>query len=823
MDVQGSQYHLLTGAGDWNRCVDANRGQPLGEDRTPAALEFDDDLGVLRLRRLAPPFRRAGRSVPVDPAARRGAGRDRFGTWYWIAEDGHSLLHRPAGATTTTLWWSADLVGSGCAPGGDFATCTAGPPPELLLQGLTVTSRQYLLAGYLHPGAGGLLVFDLQAGGDPQRMPWPTGSGFVPWDLADTPDGGALVLDQVNCTYWRLDSHLRVRSRRLGEPTPFRPVGAPGAPAVARPGAFAPIGVPLVAPSPSGDAHPVSIEPGPGGGVLILDSDPGRGYSLVQLYRADRLAWTVSLADAVEAVDTRDPTLQPHRYSLLGHDLAYSTGPLAGAGEAPLCYVADSEGNQVVAFALPADPDPAGNTGPASARFEQRPDFLPLRRRGGKALVRAGPGIWYDFADRWVPLEPFGECRFALSGRFTTPAAFTAGLPSGPDGAATVPTPAGVAFDSGRPGCVWHRLLLDAQIPGGTSVTVRARGNDDPDLLADTGWLAQPTPYQRSGPAELPWFDPWADRGDARGDGTGTWELLFQQVTGRYVELEITLTGNGRGTPLLRSLRAWFPRFSYPDHYLPAIYSGADSADRFLERLLANFEGFYTALEERIEHSHLVLDVRTAGAGDLPWLAAWFGLALEPQWDPPRRRFLVRHVDRFYRMRGTVAGLLATLRLFLHDPVLGAPVEDAVFASCGAGTGGRVRIVERFLTRGPVAPASGADPEPNVPGRVAAAAHRFDVLVAAELADDALAMVARIVELGKPAHTSFAVRRFHDLFAIGRARLGIDTALGDPPRFVPLVTGRDGLTGGYLGYPRPFDIDDRIVSDRDHVGALPAL
>ena len=64
----------------------------------------------------------------------------------------------------------------------------------------------------------------------------------------------------------------------------------------------------------------------------------------------------------------------------------------------------------------------------------------------------------------------------------------------------------------------------------------------------------------------------------------------------------------------------------------------------------------FTALEEKIEHTHLILDSRTAPAADLPWLACWFGLALDPQWDETRRRFLIRHVDRFYRLQHAGCG-----------------------------------------------------------------------------------------------------------------------------------------------------------------------
>ena len=836
MDVQGSQYHLIQGKADWARCVDSASSQALGgpwrdiveglPSATHTALEYDGTLQVLRLRRDTPLFRRAGRTLPMPESGRRGAGRDSYGNWYWIAEDRTSISWRPAASQVSTAWWSvADPLATCAGVGPGFATCTPTVRAGMTLQGLTVTSRHYLLAGYLYPGTrtdpgeSGLLVFDLQAGGEPLRMPWPRDSGFRPWDLADSPDGGVLVLDQANATYWRLDAHLRVRGLQTTTPALFQPADASAAEVIIGPAQ--PIGTPVASPGLRAPIHPVSIEPGPDDGVLILDSDPIRGYSLVHLFAGDELVWSVSLADAVEVIDPSDPTDTPQRYSLLGYDFAYAAGPLATSPDSPvLIYIADSEGKQVVAFQPETVEGGPGDEHTVAAR----PDFLPLRRWDGKALVRAGDGVWYDFDDRWIPVEVFTECRFESLATLTTPIGFSDLLGADPSGAGGVPTPAGSLFDSQLPGCMWHRLFLDAEIPNGTGVSVRARASDDPDLLPLAQWLPQPVPYRRTDGAELPWYDPWADLRDPNGqlpDRTGTWELLFQQVTGRYLEVELTLQGNGRSTPLLRSVRAWYPRFSYPAHYLPAIYPASDSPDRFLDRFLANFEGFYTATEERIEHSHLLLDARTTPAPDLPWLARWFGLALDPQWNEAQRRFLVRNIDRFYRLRGTVPGLVSTLRIYLS-----AAPDDSAFCDTGSGAGG-VRVVERFLTRDIGSAAGGPAPGP-APGsdeytRAAASAHRFDVLVPADMSADDQAMVQRIVETAKPAHTWFDVRPYFDLFVIGQARLGHDTELGNSAAYVPMVTGSNYLAAGYLGYPRPFDLADRIVVDRDRVGGLPAL
>src|SRR5205807_4145577 len=107
----------------------------------------------------------------------------------------------------------------------------------------------------------------------------------------------------------------------------------------------------------------------------------------------------------------------------------------------------------------------------------------------------------------------------------------------------------------------------------------------------------------------------------------------------------------------------------------------------------ANFEGLYTNLEDKIEHIAELFDSRTAPVESLEWLACWFGLVLDPQWDEHRRRLLIRHIDQLYRRRGTSYGIEIALRLYL-DPV----VSDSLFDPSCLGTG-TVRIIEQFSTR----------------------------------------------------------------------------------------------------------------------------
>ena len=169
--------------------------------------------------------------------------------------------------------------------------------------------------------------------------------------------------------------------------------------------------------------------------------------------------------------------------------------------------------------------------------------------------------------------------------------------------------------------------------------------------------------------SELPWLleGPGAVTDAAQGEGS--WELLFQRATGRFLQIRLTLSGDELATPRLVALRAWFPRFSYSQRYLPALYREDDTSADFLERFLANFEGLFTSLEDRIAGAAALFDVRTAPADTLDWLGGWLGLVLDPALPEERRRQLIQHAVTMYHYRGTTQGVRLAVRLALTGDV----------------------------------------------------------------------------------------------------------------------------------------------------------
>ena len=661
MDANGTRFHLLLGERDWATCRDAN-GPRVALDaqfrRAPATCDSAADSGgfywdqahaALTLRPCLVKFEASPNDTPPDPsgADRRGAARDQFGNVYWIAQSTTEIRVIPSGTGAAAHFWSTG-DGARCngdVPYGSFhradAPATLRP---LTFAGLAVTDDHYLVVGVVAPS--GVLVFDLHAGGPPQQLLWPADApSFVPFDLARRPGGGVWMLDRVSRRYWALDRHLTVSTlgHAMDELDPsrrddFQPV----APAPLRRTAARtfPVGTAIDA------TDPIAIEGLPDGSVLILDRAVGSHRSHL-------------LRDGIDGRYGAAVALQP--FDIDGYDMAFVPADGAGATPAGRLFVASSEGNQARACDLAVDSH-------GTFTIVLATEYLPMRLFGGKALIAGGAQAFYDFFDGWVPIVAQRRPRYAASASLETP-----------------------TFDGREPGCVWHRLMLDACIPAEASAHVRSRAGDDEAALASARWQPEPDPYLRRDGSEL--TGPQAIRPTGR---DGTWELLFQNARGRYLQVELTLTANERVTPRVRALRAYYPRFSYLTHYLPAVYREDEGSASFLDRFLANVEGTWTTIEDRIAAAQMLFDVQSAPSGALDWLASWFGIALDPAWSEARRRLFLRHAMDFFRMRGTARGLQTAVRLAIDDCV-----DDSLFASARprAGRPDQVRIVETWRTR----------------------------------------------------------------------------------------------------------------------------
>jgi phage tail-like protein len=842
VDVNGTRFQLIQGAADWRACLGNGQAFPWLQ------LSLDKDSAYVSLTPLLPIMAPPRVGAPLDPQQRRGAAADRLGHWYWIGSDGQSIYWLPQGTRQVLQLWP-QAGAARAEPAGAFAAALPPLPDAPTLRGLAVTRHDYLVAGSIAPA--GLLIFDLTSGARPSLLLLPDDVPFAPFDISPSPDGGCWVLDRLHRNYWGFDRDFRAKAQAPGPPaapSPFHPIDDT---AVAEPTPPIPRGFPVAAPDP------IAIEGLPNGSVLILDGPPANApatddtrASQIYMYRLDTpLAGPVPLGGLADVRDPSSSGLQQIPLATIAHDIAYNP-------DTSILYAADRFGRQSLAFALPSQ---------QTLSLELQASYLPMHRFGGRGLVawsdNGAAAVSYDVvgnsaagevAVRWARLQAIDQQSYARDAVLETP-----------------------VLDGKARDCAWDGLFLDACIPPQTKVSVATCADNDAGLVGQGPFKPEPDLYLRRG-SEIPYYDPFSGP-DPRPEGLGTWEVLLQRASGRYLKVRLELSGDGRTSPQLKALRVYYPRFSYSRQYLPAAYLEDPVSASFVERLLANPKGFYTEIEGKIRNVGQLFDPRSTRAEWLDWLASWLGLAFDPLWKDidqrlqtgtgamtqpvrDRRRLFIRFATRLFTRRGTADGIRFALHLLLEPCLeatlrrfrlaalnpdsalveelerLGLPVPTPAMSEgdmedlltlylLSPQRPSKVRIVERFMTRHGLALAAG-DPT-EVGGAnddsVAATAHRFAVLVPETLSADVTTMVSRIVDLEKPAHTDYEVRRYWDYFRVGEARLGIDTILGEDARFLPMILGQNALSQGYLAYPPPMNAGDRVVLDRDRVGAMPAL
>lgn len=691
MDANNTRYHLLLTREDWAACTDD--GTLLSELWTPPAdpdavpdpnaptphFAWNDKRDELTLAPLVFQFTTSAYDRKPLLEDRRGAGRDRFGNTYWIDATKHTILVNSSGSGTTGLFWSTD---SAPPPPDEFGAFNVKDPvPPLTgaeLSGLTVTDDHYLVVGVIAPA--GLLIFDLHAGGPPQQVVFPSTIPFVPFDMAAIPGGGVWVLDRANTRYWALDRYFNVISnqqdqqviREAGLAT-FQPINGPELRYGQR---LFPLGLSLDAAAPLDIEFPVAIEALPDGTVLILECHPPDTIGGPHFSRVYRYRYGVRLGDGVstEAIIRHVDPVKQADFRLLGHDFAFvpDDDDKNAAKILGTLFVVGEDGNQAFAFHV-LDPIEGGGW-----TLDSLPTYYPMRLFGGKGLFASSGSVYYDFENRWLMLIDQRRPRYLTEGTLLTPLNETQ----------PAPFKAHPPLDGQAPGCVWHRVLLDGCIPPEAEVIVWSRATDELADLPYAAWQREPRLYQRGDGSELPYVETRYE----------TWELLLQRAKGRYLQLRLELRGDGRHTPNLRALRVYYPRFSYMQ-YLPGVYREDREAAAFLDRFLANLEGFFTAIEDKIAAVQMLFDVRSTPQETLDWLAGWFGVAFDAAWDAERRRLFIKHAMTFFNRRGTIPGLLMALQLVLEK----CP-DDAIFDMQGGtwekrANASGIRIIERFRTR----------------------------------------------------------------------------------------------------------------------------
>ncbi|MFN8444194.1 MAG: phage tail protein [Caldilineaceae bacterium] len=748
--------------------------------------------------------RRSPLPVPEDLVANRAAAEAAL----------NRIPQTRDGFETRALWddGAKQIVATGAVNG---TTPIYTPPADAVPTDL-VTGFDGILYLALN---GAVVMIDLRRRWQPVTVAL---IGFAAWRLAADPAGGV----------WALDRENRKLARMIGEPLPDQAYEMLS-PNVFRPSEENPNPPRLVERSLSLETNetPVAIACHPQSGEVTL------------------LCW-VTDSDALLLRQLQSHALQ--RVTLLHVRHPYT---LAWVSAERIAVLVPELASEALIYDL--NETPADDVATSS---EAVGDFYPLRNHSDEPFVHG-----LDLPTHYV------------SGTDTRPL-FPLSLASYSDqGEAWSYRP----FDSNNVQTVWHRLYLEAVIPPHCSIKVLLAATNSllpPDPTSDDwfehrfGTRLNETEQSRlprgvwlSQPSEIPFHEgflpcvPVPNR-------SGLFTVLIQcaghrvsALSGRYLHVRVVLLGDGRSTPEIYALRAYSSRFSYVEHYLPALYhedlfpskeenligpGRPPSPADFLERFVNNFEGILTPLEDRIAAAWLLTDPRSTSDEALDWLGSWIGMSFAPAHPQARRRDLLAAAPQLFRRRGTLAGLAQALEI----------------VTGGAVSGGEIVIVENWRLRRTFVTILGADfaeeNDPLLPGLIVSGnsfvgdtlfvagvrdeqrkeflalfaadlpkstaetqavqqfldqlAYRVTVLVHQEVDPQDMGMIRQIVELEKPAHIEVQVLPASEAFRVGMAALvGVDSYLSPepPPRPVRVETSSLGVRDLIL---HPPSLDPRL-------------
>jgi len=358
-------------------------------------------------------------------------------------------------------------------------------------------------------------------------------------------------------------------------------------------------------------------------------------------------------------------------------------------------------------------------------------------------------------------------------------------------------------LDAGRPGTQWDRILLFGEIPAGCGVQVETRASDDileGDPLVTSGW-SLPVLATTNSAVEV------ASPGDTRGAAAAAMVLAGQ---GRFLWMRLTLLSNGVATPRITAIEVDLPRDGI-SRFLPQFIQNSTPEDDFLRRWLSLYENtVFDGVAERMDEYAELFDPRTAPAEMLPFLASWLQILELARFhdDVNAFRFALTQAAELAETRGTIDGLILAVRIYMG-------ISIQIVESFKKGSGfvlGLGRTID-----GITGPALGcqtaltAEPGPTWLGdapllgttflldcerRFGTVPFFFDVLVAARdvCRSEDLALLQKILDTEKPAHTSFRIRQTGaNGWVVGNAVVGqsvkpaFDRNMLDPATFGILV------------------------------------
>ena len=425
----------------------------------------------------------------------------------------------------------------------------------------------------------------------------------------------------------------------------------------------------------------------------------------------------------------------------------------------------------------------------------------------------------------WAPPPAgltIGEAGFCIAGRgcfdWRGRALTAADLPALGTSRVTQGQYLSLPLDSGIPGCRWHRVRIDADIPDSCGLEAAVATTDGP-ARGRTPPAPTPGPWQ-----SFPTGDPHPD--DWYSLGPGVIDDTLQIASGRYAYLRIRLTGDGRTSAQVHQVRLDLPRHTTLD-LLPAAYAADPVARDFSERFVSLFDAQIEEIDEVIARQPALFDAAALPDDALGWLGGLIGIGFEPQMTVARRRALLAAAPDLFRRRGTPGGLVDTLRIALG---VTASLEELGTArpwgAVGSARTGSVRLFGRSRARvllgssilGRARIHSDGKPDDDA---VLSGAGRLRVHVGPGADVD---VVTRVVRSQSPAPTQISVLAAAPGVTVGGIRVGVQAVGGapDPAVVGTVVLRRHGVLRGGRRRPGATVVGQPLLPPRSGRELVPA-
>jgi phage tail-like protein len=327
------------------------------------------------------------------------------------------------------------------------------------------------------------------------------------------------------------------------------------------------------------------------------------------------------------------------------------------------------------------------------------------------------------------------------------------------------------ALDSQTYKCQWHKVLLEADIPLGTGITVETYTSESKKDILEIKALSSHLWQTRQLNAK---------------------NFLVQSPPGRYLWLRITFNGNGKESPLIKNIKIFYPRVSYLQ-YLPAIYQDEPHSKWFLERFLSIFEHFFSGYEQEIAGIARYFNPMSTEKEFLPWIASWLGLVPEENVPDKTKRPFIKQAHQLFKMRGTLKGLQKVLKIYTGgDFLILEHFKIRQWLILGEKTilGGNSYLWGNESSLGESTQLGNfklGDMDTPRADPFNTHAHRFTVIIPDNYCnnEEKERIIKRVVELWKPAHTQFFLRRVKPGFKVGlQSMIGADTIIAKYPQAV---------------------------------------